>query len=172
MDRAGNILPMMIKYTYDNTSDESIVREFPEEIIRKNWIENWRSGDNVSALKASNRYCANFCKIKQRSLDIKPGVELTGEQINFAARMEHNRWVTEKLLLGFRAPTLEEAAGIAADKKREYFKERFIHEDIKAYEVLGNDDKNIDVKIYDINISKALPYMIREYEKGKGGKLN
>jgi hypothetical protein len=167
MDRADNILPMMIKYTYDNTSNESIVRGFPEETIRKNWMENWRAGDNVSALKASNRYCANFCWIKQRSLDIKPGVELTDEQINFAARMEHNRWVAEKLLLGFRAPRPEEAAGIAADKKREYFKERFIHEDIKAYEVLGSDEKNIDVKIYDINISKALPYMIGEYEKGK-----
>jgi hypothetical protein len=163
LERTDDLLPMMIKYTYDNTSDESIVREFPEEAIRKNWLENWRKTDNVSALKASNRYCANFSRIKHRSLDIASGVELNAEQINYAARMEHNRWVVEKLLLGFRAPTPEEAANIAADKKREYFKERFIHEDIRAYDALGSDNKSIDVKIYDINISRALPFMLKEY---------
>jgi hypothetical protein len=162
---ADNILPMMVKYTYDNTSDESVITEFPEEEIRRNWIENWRPSDNVSALKASNRYCANFIAVKQRSLGIKAGLELNPRQINLAARIEHNRWVTEKLLVGFRAPTVEEAAAIAADKKREYYKARLIHEDLKAYDVLGNDDKNIDVKVYDINISRALPYMVKAYEE-------
>jgi hypothetical protein len=82
--------------------------------------------------------------------------------------MEHNRWVMEKLLLGFRAPTAKEAARIGADKKREYYKARLIHEDIKGYMELGEDDDSIDVKLYDINISRALPYMLRDYIKGLG----
>ncbi|MDR0503977.1 MAG: hypothetical protein LBH16_11730 [Treponema sp.] len=163
ISQSENLLPMMIKYVYDNTSDEKFVKEFPVETIRKNWIENWRKTDNVSALKASNRYAANFISVKQRSLGIQEGADLDSKQINLAARMEHNRWVMEKLLIGFRAPTPEEAAGIAQDKKREYYKSRLIHEDIKGYQELGEDDKKIDVKIYDINISASLPYIVKAY---------
>jgi hypothetical protein len=162
MEGTSDLLPMMIKYVYDHAA-VSAVTEFPEEEIRKNWLENWEAGDNVSALKASNRYCADFVGVKARSLDIRPGLELTEEQIGLAARMEHNRWVTEKLLLGFRPPTAKESAEIAADSaKRKYYKDRLVHEDIKAYEALG-DQKGIDVKLYDINISRALPYMLKAY---------
>ena len=163
LKQADDLLPMMIKYTYDNTSEEKIIRDFPEDVIRRNWIENWRKTDNLSALKASCRYAANFIPVKQRSLGIKEGVDLDNRQINLAALMEHNRWVTEKLLVGFRAPTPEEAVNITKEK-REFFKARFIHEDIKAYHELGEDDKNIDVKIYDINISHSLPYMVKAYK--------
>jgi len=162
--KADDLLPMMVKYTYDNTTTDSYAKEFPLDAIKQNWTQNWRPSDNVSALKASNRCCANFTHVKKRSLDIKSGEELNDQQIHYAALMEHNRWVMEKLLIGFRAPTEEEAEGIAADKKREYYKYRLIHEDIKAYHALGSDDKNIDVRMYDINISKALPYMLKAYE--------
>jgi hypothetical protein len=161
-DEADEIMPMMIKYVYDNTTEEKTVEEFPIAEIRRNWIENWSGNANISALKASNRYAANFIKIKQRSLRLKSGVALNEQQTTLAAQMEHNRWVMEKLLVGFRAPTPEEAALIAGDReKREYYKARFVHEDIKGYHVLGEDHKAVDVKIYDINISKALPYMLK-----------
>jgi hypothetical protein len=160
--QADDLLPMMIKYTYDNPTEEQTVRDFPPEAIHRNWLENWRATDNISALKASNRYAANFIPVKQRSLGIQEGVALTPRQVNLAARMEHNRWVAEKLLVGFRAPTPEEAAVITKEK-REYYKAHFIHEDIKAYQELGEDDKAINVKIYDINISNSLPYMIKAY---------
>jgi hypothetical protein len=170
LKQADDLLPMMIKYTYDNTTNEKIIKDFNEDAIRKNWIENWRKTDNISALKASNRYGANIIPVKQRSLDIKEGVDLNPRQINLAARMEHNRWVTEKLLVGFRAPTPEEAARITREK-REYFKAHFIHEDIKAYQELGKNEKDINVKVYDINISNSLPYMVKAYmEKIEIGK--
>jgi hypothetical protein len=159
------LLPMMVKYTYDNTTDERVIKEFPEDVIRDNWINNWRDTDNISALKASNRYAANFIRVKQESLGIKEGVDLDTRQINLAARIEHNRWVTEKLLLGFRPPTPEEAANITREEKRVYYKERFIHEDIKAYQELSKDEKGIDARTYDINISSALPHMIKAYRE-------
>ena len=165
LKQADDLLPMMVKYAYDNSKFNEVqtLSDFPEEAIRENWVKNWKETDNVAALKASNRYAANFIPVKQRSLGIQEGVALDSRQINLAARIEHNRWVTEKLLVGFRAPTPEEAA-IVAKNKREYFKVRFIHEDIKAYQELGEDEKNIDVRIYDINISNALPYMIKAYK--------
>ena len=164
LKQADDLLPMMIKYTYDKTTDEKTVRDFHEDTIRRNWIEKWKKTDNISALKASNRYCANMIPLKQRSLGIKEGVDLNPRQISLAARMEHNRWVIEKLLVGFRAPTPEEAA--STEEKREYFKTHFIHPDIEAYQELGEDEKGINVKVYDINISNSLPYMIKAY-RGK-----
>jgi hypothetical protein len=176
-DRDDDLLPMMIKYTYDKTpydaeeEEQSVITEFPAEEIRRNWVGNWKSSDNVSALKASNRYCANCIDVKRRSLGIAPGIELTPQQIHYAARMEHSRWLTEKLLIGFRAPSPEERKKIKADKKyRALFKERLIHEDIKSYDALGFDDKNIDVRVYDKNISCAFPFMIKAYEESKGSK--
>jgi len=161
---ADEILPMMVKYTYDKTKfdEEYTIKDFDEDAIRENWKSNWKNHENMPALKASNRYAANFIPIKQRSLDIKEGVELNVSQINLAARVEHNRWVMEKLLVGFRAPTPEEAEEIGKDRsKREYYKAKFVHQDIKGYQELGEDIMNIDVKIYDINISRALPYMLK-----------
>jgi hypothetical protein len=168
-----DLLPMMIKYTYDKTpygdaeeKEKPVIIEFPEEEIKQNWITNWQPFDNVSALKASNRYCANCIAVKRRSLGIVPGLELTPRQIHYAARMEHNRWLTEKLLIGFRAPTPAERKQIKADQKyRALLKERLVHEDIQSYDELGFDDKNIDVRVYDKHISCAFPFMIKAYEE-------
>jgi len=162
LKEADELLPMMVKYAYDKTSfsEEQTITEFDEAVIRDNWKNNWARDHNMPALKASNRYAANFIPVKQRSLDIKEGVALNTEQINLAARIEHNRWVMEKLLVGFRAPTKEEAVRITKET-RAYYKARFIHEDIKGYQELGEDAKNINVKLYDINISRALPYMLK-----------
>jgi len=166
LNQADELLPMMVKYAYDKTSfsEEQTIKDFDENVIRDNWKNNWAKDHNMPALKASNRYAANFIPVKQRSLDIMEGVELNTEQINLAARMEHNRWTIEKLLVGFRAPTPEEAANINKGN-RAHYKARFIHEDIKAYQELGEDTKNIDVKMYDINISRALPYMLKSLAK-------
>jgi hypothetical protein len=37
-------------------------------------------------------------------------------------------------------------------------------------DALGKDNKNIDVKMYDINISRALPFMLKEYEAVQNAK--
>jgi hypothetical protein len=168
LEKADDLLPMMVKYVYDHTRTENkekgeeniVLKEFPEEDIKKNWAKEWKKDDNISALKWSNRYNANTIYIKQRSLDIQPGKELTPEQINLLAPVEHNRWVIEKLLMGYRAPAPEEAGDITHGKKKEYSK-RLIHNDIRAYRYLSKDDKGICADQYDINISQALPFMLK-----------
>ena len=172
MEEADFLIPMMIKYVYDNTkfNKEHIIKDFDIEKIKENW-NNWDPEQNVSALKAANRYAADFIYTKQRSLNIKEGIDLDEDQSKLAAKMEHNRWLTEKLLTGFRAPTKQESALITKEN-REYYKSLFIHPDIRPYEELEEDAENLNVKIYDINISNSLPYMLKAFRfyKSSGGK--
>ncbi|MCL2601167.1 MAG: hypothetical protein FWD88_08305, partial [Treponema sp.] len=37
---ADDLLPMMIKYAYDNTNGEKTAKEFPEDVICRNWLDN------------------------------------------------------------------------------------------------------------------------------------
>jgi hypothetical protein len=160
-----------------DSAADGIVRTYDRSAIEKNWNANWKPKDNVSALKASNRYCADFVKVRRRSFVIEPGKDLkdittdssTGKgMIYYAARVEHNRWVAERLILGFRAPTPGDAEKISKEKQKEAYKERLIHNDIRDYEDLVKDDNGVDVREYDRNIVCALPFMLEENEKING----
>jgi hypothetical protein len=164
---ADEFLPMMIKLTHDraydkeNTDKELTDWDFTDDDKLRDVWNTWKDNANVSALKASNRYAANSIYIKERSLGIQKGKSLEDEQTRYGAQMEHNRWVMEKLLVGFRAPTEAEARSMKASKElRKELKERFIHPDIAPYGKLGRDDKNLDVKLHDINICNAIPKML------------
>ena len=178
LEKADDLMPMMIKYMYDKTSkkDETCIQKieavktFAPGVMRENW-NNWTDGDgkelkNTTALKWSNIYHANMAQIKKRSLDIIPGKELNSKQINLLARVEHNRWNIEKLLMGYRPCTPEEADDIANRRKsKQELRNVFIHNDIRPYETLAEDDKGIQAREYDVAISRSLPFMLSELEK-------
>ena len=167
LNDADDLLPMMVKYTYDNTTDNTCLELFPEKEIKENW-RKWKKDDNISALKWSNRYCANSIYVKQRSVKFKVGEALDEKQIDMLAQIEHNRWVIEKLLMGYRAPTKEESKKIETDKEEnKNLRKRFIHGDIMAYHSLAEDYTGINAGMYDINIVKSLPFMLKEYEAQK-----
>ena len=167
LKNADDLLPMMVKYTYDNTTNDSYIKSFPKREIMENW-KNWNINDNISALKWSNRYCANSIYVKQRSMKFNAGKELEEKQVNLLAHMEHNRWVIEKLLMGYRAPTPEELKTIEADKEeKKKLRKMFIHSDIRAYHSLDEDYTGLNASLYDINIVKAIPFMLKEYETHK-----
>jgi hypothetical protein len=161
-ERTDDLLPRMIHHAYNEANSNRFAEEFPLDVIKK----EWEDPSNVSSNKASSRYCANSIFVKQRSLGITEGEKLSGRQTYLAARVEHNRWVAEKLLMGFRAPTPEEDMEIAADKdKKKYYKKRLIHTDIKPYDELDIDNKNINVREYDIKICQAMPLMLAERKR-------
>ena len=112
------------------------------------------------ALQWSNLYCADSVDIKLRSLGYDATIpqQLSQEQIELMAEVEHNRWNMEKLLLGYRKPTLEEEHE-CQDKeiRNKYKKAKFIHPDIRPYAELDEDTKE-----YDRCISECLP-MIAKY---------
>jgi hypothetical protein len=173
LGKADDLTPMMVKYLYDHTDGQSeeIVKTFTPNELRANW-NDWtepktgKESLNITALKWSNIYHANTIQVKKRSLNIVPGVELNSEQINLLARIEHNRWNIEKLLMGYRPCTPEEADDIANGRvSKQQLRDRFIHNDIKPYTALTTDDSDIQASAYDIAISKSLPYMLSEMEK-------
>jgi len=162
-----DILPMMINYVYEETKKGLFVNVKPNDNILESM---WKK--LTTSLKWSNRYCANSIKIKQRSLEIKPDKELSEEenkdQINLLAQIEHNRWNIEKLLMGYRPTTPEEAEEIANGKQtKNYYKDRFIQNDIRQFHTLSIDDDGVVVSQYDVNIAKSLPLLLKELIKSE-----
>jgi hypothetical protein len=196
IEKADSLLPKMVKYAYGHVkeikeekgkryvyarSEAEPVEKFEEitEIEIENDWKNWAADANIIALKFSNIHCANMIGIKGRSLNIKPDDTLSNEQINLLARIEHNRWNIEKLLMGYRACTdverkeIEDSKESKSDEEKHdkpYFRKRYIHEDIKPFDTLNKDDKGIQVQVYDIGISKAFPVMLKKYEQIKSAQ--
>lgn len=112
------------------------------------------------ALHWSNYYCADSVDLKLRSLGVgsTTPVRLSEAQVELMAEVEHNRWNIEKLLLGYRKPTLEEEK-LCNDKavRKEYKERRFIHTDIRPYDELSEG-----TKAYDRCISECLPLIAEQ----------
>lgn len=86
--------------------------------------------------------------------------ELKKEEIDLLARVEQNRWMVEKLLLGYRAlhkNELEELEKGHTD--REWFKKRYIHPDIYPYDCLVKTSQNFN-KV----MSSKIPELLRHLE--------
>ena len=120
-----------------------------------------REWNNLSvALQWSNFYCSDSVDIKLRSLGFGTTlpVRLTKVQVELMAEVEHNRWNIEKLLLGYRKPTLEEEND-CRDKavRNKYKKKLFIHPDIRPYAELDEGAKD-----YDRCISECLPLLAEQ----------
>lgn len=139
-----------------------------EERIWTEATEYWR-GLSV-ALKWSNLYSAYAIRTKMetlraiRKLDIDDKSHdydpLSDDEIDLLAKLEHNRWNVEKLLMGYRkAKTNEdkyihkEYAGKLAKNKR-----LFIHHDIRPYEKLDN------IAELDKEFSQYIPWILKMTE--------
>lgn len=116
----------------------------------------------------SSIYCANMLFYKLRSIGLEvsadPEKKLTTVQIENAmithkddlARVEHNRWYTERLLLGFR-PLLNEKEEQEWKKDKKSMKDHLRHHDIKPFNMLNEEDKGKDK---DVNTRLHLLYEI------------
>lgn len=120
--------------------------------------------------KWSSIYCANMLYYKLRLMGLNTEDVLTKESITSALnrneddmqRTEHNRWNTEKLLLGFRPLTSEEER-VKWKTDKQNMKRQLLHFDILSYEMLKkmdpdviDYDKKVNLKLADIySISKS-----------------
>ena len=74
----------------------------------------------------------------------KPQIEV---HIEILAQMEHNRWVVEELLLGYRPVNQQEDLAIDNNKTlKSVMKQQYIHYDIRPYEGLKTDEHGNDVR--------------------------
>ena len=128
-------------------NDEKAVEALWEN--EKNPLKQW-----------SSIYCANMLFYKLRSLGVEvsacSNIVSTEDIINATAncmsdltRLEHNRWVTEKLLLGFR-PLLNEDEIQEWLNDKETMKKQLKHNDIIPFFKLpeGEQKKNDDVNTH------------------------
>lgn len=106
----------------------------------------WR--DLSYAEQMSNIYCASHIGVKLRSMGSRK--DLSEEEMNLLAAVEHNRWNVEKLLMGFEAlPKSERDKQHNDEGKKELdaAKMKFKHYGIAPYEELNERNKDCDILI-------------------------
>jgi hypothetical protein len=119
--------------------------------------------------KWSNIFAAASIPTKLRCIGINwdintpcPLKEMTEDQVALLAEIEHNRWNIEELLLGYRPVKCAEDQEIDADRSRKkYWKERFIHYDIRPFDGLKEDNTGRKANVYDEVIVRSLPLILK-----------
>lgn len=160
----------MLPPDYNKFQSLLVLNAIPDAKIRSEADGYWR-GLTV-ALKWSNLYYAYNLRIKlamlrslrglkmdDNSMDTKP---LSDEEVEVLARLEHNRWNVEKLLMGFRKAHKDEdkyEAKAESKAKLKKNKDRFIHHDIRPYDQLDA------VKELDKEFSKYIPWIMEMTNK-------
>ncbi|MDO4185706.1 MAG: hypothetical protein Q4D30_04360 [Bacteroidales bacterium] len=133
-----------INYIYDYFFNHGTTpTELPDEqTMHQLWIQL------PVALQWSNYYNSYSIGPKLRALGYDEDhcpEELTEEEVNTIAMVEHNRWCMEKLLLGFRKPDTETEKRMEKDSDfKKHCRQLFIHQDIRPYEELSEYGKDLD----------------------------
>ena len=90
------------------------------------------------------------------SRDLSP---LSYDEEDHLAKVEHNRWNVEKLLMGYRRPRKEEDCFEVTDKEQAKIlaknKKLFVHHDVRPF------DKLNDVKELDREFARYIPWIIK-----------
>ena len=166
----------LINYLYETAQYEEnkfqgilVLDAMSKEQIMKDANEYWRK--LTVALKWSNLYNAYTLRTKvatlraMRGLDLDDATQdfwnLTENEVEEMAYVEHNRWNVEKLLMGFRKPHKDEDKYAHPEFKNDLKKnkERFIHHDIRPF------DKLDGIQVLDYEFSRYIPWIMKMTEE-------
>lgn len=168
----------LINYLYSTMTPEGkfqsvlVLSALSDEQIWKEADEFWKK-DLTVALKWSNLYNAYTIPVKLAILRSLRGlclddtsrdmVSLTDTEAEILARVEHNRWNVEKLLMGYRKAHRNEDRYEYSDNKEfqdklKLNKNRFIHHDIRPFDDLDG------IKNLDIEFSRYIPWILKMTE--------
>ena len=135
----------------------------PKEEWDRVWIKKW--DELIIRNKWSSLNSAYSIPVKLRSMgiDIAPPVHLTDKQVEIISKVEHNRWVAENLLGGYRPPTSVEREMIVRDRslKSVFKKDNLVHFDLCRYEDLLPDANGFDVRDFDRAIVMSIPLILQ-----------
>lgn len=162
-DTKHELCGMLVKACYDNVyakKQEEKVELTDKEGLKSRW------DNNKVALKWSNIFCANMLFVRLRSMGLDTTKELSQEEIINAVscheeeiqRTEHNRWNTEKLLMGYRP--------LRSKKERERWKldEETMKKEMKHNNLVSNE-KLLEIDKYsaqkDIEVNRELHQLYR-----------
>lgn len=168
-----------VNYIYDRCYNDNF-ENWQGEILSSVEIDpekRDRLWDKLSSIKRqSSIYNAMTIPTKMRSIGLNEDdwdkfYDISQQDIEILAQVEHNRWNVEELILGYRPCTDEEQVKIAADveTQKDAFKARKIHYDLRAYNDLRPDKTGRSAKIYDLCLSAALPLIAKTFVDEKGG---
>ena len=142
--------------------------------IDKEVRENlWEQLSNIKRMSCV--YHAMTIVTKMRSIGIEEDdwndfYDISKQDLDVIAQVEHNRWSVEELLLGWRPCTKDEQMKVEADiTLKNEFKKRKIHYDLRAYHDLRPDETGKPVEIYDICLCSCLPLIAKTFVEEKGG---
>jgi len=162
----------LINYLYSTMNSDGSFKSCSElscisnEVIWETANTQWKKLS--VAHKWSNLYSAYSLRIKLDILRQIRGLStedeshdkhnLSDEEVEIMARMEHNRWNVEKLLMGFRKPHRDEDKYAYKDdavkKELSCNKNRFIHHDIRPFDQLDG------IQNLDREFSRYIPWII------------
>lgn len=129
----------------------------------------------------SNLYAAYTLRVKLDILRAMRGYDIdddshdtepiSDQEIDELARVEHNRWNVEKLLMGYRRPSdsenpyrhplLNDAVPDGEAMKKQNKENFFIHHDIRPYDELSQSSKDKDIKFL-----RYLPWILNNGHLG------
>lgn len=128
-------------------------------------------GKTPDAMLWSNYYNANMFWTRLRCIDFD-GNELTDEQLDILAKVEHNRWNVEQLLLRYHPLKQEEQAEFfkipkndTFARKNEFKRIKMAHLDICSNKRLREIDK--DIWELDRSLVRILPRIYKELNHDK-----
>lgn len=172
----------LINYLYATASYDKcrfagplVLNSMTDEDLVLEADEHWKK--LTVALKWSNLYNAYTIRVKVACLRAMRGLApddssqdecaLSDEELEEMARLEHNRWNVEKLLMGFRKASPEEdkyeeekKGNDENAKKLERNKKLYIHHDIRPFDDLG------DIKLLDGEFARYIPWLIKHRHGG------
>lgn len=163
-----NYLYSTANYTTNKFQGILALDAMPEEKIWNEADEEW-SKLSV-ALKWSNLYSAYAIRTKLATLRAMRGLglddetrdtsTLSDEEVEALAKVEHNRWNVEKLLMGFRKPHPDEDkyAHPGFESQLKGNKKLFIHHDIRPFEDLDG------ISALDYEFSRYIPWIMKMTE--------
>lgn len=165
-----------VNYIYDrcykeNDKDWNGHLRFSVEIDEEKKEELWTKRSGLKRM--SNIYNAMTIGVKMRSMGFKDDewdklYDMSKEEIETLAEVEHNRWSVEELILGWRPCTDSEQREVEADvNMKEVLKQRKIHYDLRAYNDLRPDGTGRPVQVYDRCLSACIPLIAKECKGGR-----
>lgn len=165
LSQINSILPKLVAFAYECLPDSSLSKEYRkigslQEFIRTvedNWLKITADGGKSAIAKRwSNLYCANSfdTKVRAAGIDLESDDDIRDDNaIKILAKVEHNRWVIEQLLMGIRPVDRSYEGKLPINDKstRRRLKSQNIHPDLISNEMLGI------TQMYDEEIAKIIP---------------
>lgn len=160
---------------HDNIKNWTGKMRYAVELAPKECEQQWQELSMVKRM--SNIYNAMTISTKMRSVGLEKAdwdkfYDISQQDIELLAQVEHNRWSVEELILGWRPCTDEEQSKVEADiRQKDVLKKKLkAHYDLRAYNDLRTDVTGKSATIYDLCLCSCLPLIAKSFIDKKGRK--